>query len=211
MQYTSFYVLGWVKLSAFTHQGEIHQLWQVETSPSPSFFFPCESTIVWTVQWVKDFSLITTLFQSHLQWYYYFPVLILLIWFKAGCKMLKSTHPRAGNRIKRRIKGRLSAASCVISWAASASGTVIMEAAVAPNPAAPMSPLLDFILLSWLRPGCRMLKRTHPRAGRRIPRSTNPLGSLSAIVAISCTKKGNNLVLHGFKYPWKQIMRITVR
>lgn len=158
--------------------------------------------IVWIVQWGTDCT-ITTALKQHLL-YYFFPD-ILLSWFKAGCKMLKSTHPIAGSRMKRRIKGRLSAASCVISWAASASGAAaIMEEAAAPNPAAPMtSPLMDFILLSWLRPGCRILNRTHPRAGRRIPRSTNPLESLSAIVAISCTKRWSALVLLDCKSEWK--------
>lgn len=127
--------------------------------------------------------------------YFLLPVLILLIWFKAGCKMLNRTHPTAGAKMKSKISGRESAANSTYSctWA-SACGAANNEAAAALKPAAPIRPLVEppLILLIWFNAGWRMLNNTHPIAGRSIPTRIKPLASLSAIVAISCYHDRNN-------------------
>ena len=75
------------------------------------------------------------------------------------------------------------------SVAASAASGIPMRAAAErpPTPAARPLRLAFFscMLLSWLRPGCKMLNATHPRAGPRMTRKTSARLSTEASWEIS--------------------------
>lgn len=120
--------------------------------------------------------------------------LILLIWFKAGCRILKRTQPIAGATTIRRSCPLLSleeaSAAMVANSLADAWGADMNpDAAKPPSPSPMITPLMLRIRSIWLRAGWRMLKRTQAMAGIMGSNSAMPRLSPSAISAICWAAK----------------------